>query len=137
MASILVVTALAVGSGLLYREQTSPKSQTTNKPPYKTTKPQTTPIPQYTPTPTKLVVTPRPQATPQAPIYKQKSCKVEGCSGELCYDPSLGGDIATTCIYKEEYACYKLTTCERQQDGSCGWTKTPDFTKCIASQGGY
>lgn len=59
----------------------------------------------------------------------QKPCYSAGCSGQLCVDES-GKDIVTTCEYKEEYKCYKLTRCERQKDGKCGWTKTKKFNKC-------
>lgn len=67
------------------------------------------------------VVTPTP--TPVA-----KGCFVGGCSNELC---SESDDMVSTCIWREEFACYQNATCERQPTGKCGWTKTPELNACI------
>lgn len=56
------------------------------------------------------------------------TCFIGGCSGELCTGQS---DAISTCIYKEEYACYQIAKCERQQDGQCGWTQTIELTSCL------
>jgi len=62
-----------------------------------------------------------------------KSCFAAGCSGELCSeDPNL----ASPCIFREEFACYQNATCERQADGQCGWTSTPDLDACLGGGGG-
>jgi len=58
-------------------------------------------------------------------------CKRAGCSGELCIEASAP-DIATTCIFLPEYACYQQATCERQADGSCGFTPTAELEACLA-----
>lgn len=63
----------------------------------------------------------------------QKTCYVGGCSSQVCSDSS---DVMTTCEYKEEYACYKQTTCEVQASGECGWTETKSFAQCLSSSGG-
>ncbi len=55
-------------------------------------------------------------------------CYAGGCSGQICSDQP---DPMSTCEYKEEYACYKATTCERQSDGQCGWTDNEAFNTCI------
>lgn len=58
------------------------------------------------------------------------SCRVGGCSGELCIgdgDPGI-----SICIWREEYRCYRGATCEQQRDGSCGWTRTDALTECLA-----
>jgi eight-cysteine-cluster-containing protein len=60
------------------------------------------------------------------------ACRKTGCSGEICSDR----DIASTCIYRPEYDCYKSATCERQADGRCGFTETPALTECLAAAGG-
>jgi hypothetical protein len=57
-------------------------------------------------------------------------CVKSGCSGTLCVEP--GKEVVTTCEFKPEYACYRDATCERQADGSCGWTKTPALDACLA-----
>jgi eight-cysteine-cluster-containing protein len=60
-------------------------------------------------------------------------CMVGGCSGQLCLEP--GDDRASTCEWREEYACYRSAACERQADGACGWTETPELRACLASGG--
>lgn len=67
-----------------------------------------------------------PACVPNAP---QPACVVGGCSGQVCADHS----VITTCIFKQEYACYHAATCARQDDGNCGWTQTPSLTQCIAA----
>jgi eight-cysteine-cluster-containing protein len=54
-------------------------------------------------------------------------CHPTGCSGQVCADD----DVITTCEWREEYACYMSATCERQSDGRCGWTPTPELTACL------
>lgn len=56
-------------------------------------------------------------------------CRVGGCSGELCVgadDPGF-----STCIWREEFACYRDATCELQPSGACGWTMTPELSACL------
>ncbi len=76
--------------------------------------------------------TPEPiKPKPVEPVVDNK-CYVGGCSSQLCGDASIK-DIATTCEWKEEYACYREpnTTCERQVSGTCGWTKTEELNSCL------
>lgn len=73
--------------------------------------------------------TPAPSPTP-TPIPSTSGCKIRGCSGELCLDESAE-DIASICIYKDEYACYKYAVCEKQAGGSCAWTQTPEYQSCL------
>ena len=67
--------------------------------------------------------------TPAAPCY------VGGCSSQVCSDRE---GVITTCEFRPEYACYResFATCERQGDGSCGWTPNADLSACIAAAGG-
>ena len=60
-------------------------------------------------------------------------CTSAGCSGELCVnaaDPHAAR--ISTCIYEPKFACYMEATCERQADGQCGWTVTPELDACLA-----
>ena len=57
----------------------------------------------------KITANPTP---PPKPV--QAACYVGGCSGEICSDQK---DMASNCIYREEFACYRNTTCERQPGG--------------------
>lgn len=65
----------------------------------------------------------------EAPSTKGK-CYIGGCSSQVCSDRE---DIASTCEYKESYACYKSATCERQPSGECGWTDSPALSSCLKS----
>lgn len=58
-------------------------------------------------------------------------CVTAGCSGQLCVEASEG-DIVTTCEWLPEYACYQAATCERQPEGKCGFTPTPELDACLA-----
>jgi hypothetical protein len=58
----------------------------------------------------------------------QSACVVTGCSNELCADEAR----VSSCIWKDEYACYQGATCERQADGACGWTATEELDSCLA-----
>ncbi len=62
-------------------------------------------------------------------------CVTGGCSGQLCVDASQQPPI-TTCEERPEYACYDTATCEVQRDGTCGWTSTPELTRCLAEASG-
>jgi len=59
-------------------------------------------------------------------------CVVGGCSQELCTDASAE-PMASICMYRAEFACYKSAVCERQVDGKCGWTQTPELKRCLAN----
>lgn len=59
-------------------------------------------------------------------------CRVTGCSGEVCSDT----DVVSTCEYRPEYACYRQANCERQANGSCGFTMTPTLDRCIDNANG-
>jgi hypothetical protein len=56
-----------------------------------------------------------------------KSCIKTGCSGQVCADT----EVITTCEWRPEYACYKRARCERQSDGKCGFTMTPELRACL------
>ncbi len=58
-----------------------------------------------------------------------QTCYVGGCSGQICSDQP---DVISTCEWRDEYACYQTATCERQPDGQCGWTSTPELDACLA-----
>jgi hypothetical protein len=65
-------------------------------------------------------------------VYKRladeaAACRATGCSGQICADE----DVITTCEFREEYACYQAATCERQTDGTCGFTATPELEACL------
>ncbi len=61
----------------------------------------------------------------------QGRCYVGGCSSQICSDQE---GMASTCEYREEYACYQTATCERQASGQCGWTETPALKACLQNK---
>jgi hypothetical protein len=69
-----------------------------------------------------------------APDGNSDGCMRTGCSGQLCASEPQG----STCEFLPEYACYNTARCERQGNGSCGWTPTASLTACIdaARRGG-
>jgi len=73
-----------------------------------------------------------PQSSSPTPISVTKRCVVGGCSGELCVSEEQGS-MASICIYKFEFACYKKARCEVQTNGVCGWTQTGELSACIAN----
>lgn len=58
-------------------------------------------------------------------------CVKGGCSGTGCLEKSKADQLSTTCEWKEEYACYRTATCERQLNGRCGWTQTNELLSCL------
>ena len=63
-------------------------------------------------------------------ISSMKPCIKTGCSSQVCSDHN----VITTCEFRPEYACYQKAACERQKDGNCGFTKTPELTACLAKK---
>ena len=56
-----------------------------------------------------------------------KPCFKTGCSSQICADHN----VVSTCEFRPEYECYQKATCERQSNGNCGFTKTPELTACL------
>ncbi|MEK9180505.1 MAG: Gmad2 immunoglobulin-like domain-containing protein [Patescibacteria group bacterium] len=56
-------------------------------------------------------------------------CRPTGCSGEICADKDT--PQFSICLWRPEYICYRDATCERQADGACGWTQTPELVSCV------
>jgi len=69
--------------------------------------------------------------TPEETATTSGNCYIGGCSAQIC---SAEKDIASTCEYREEYMCYKTAKCERQSNGSCGWTQTTNLTMCLKDE---
>ncbi len=56
-------------------------------------------------------------------------CVRAGCSDQLCVEDGM--DIASTCEWRPVYECYQQATCERQQNGQCGFTPTHELVQCL------
>ena len=72
----------------------------------------------------------RKAAEPTPEPVVSEGCYVGGCSGQIC---SGEQDAVSTCEYRPEYSCYQGAACERQQNGECGWTQTPDLAACLSA----
>ncbi len=59
----------------------------------------------------------------------QDGCIITGCSNQVCADQ----EVATTCEYKESYACYRTAVCGRNTAGQCNWQETPTLIQCLES----
>jgi hypothetical protein len=60
------------------------------------------------------------------------ACYVGGCSRELCSDRP---GAVSPCTWKPQFRCYKTASCERQPNGSCDFTLTPELKQCLATEG--
>lgn len=68
---------------------------------------------------------------PSRPVERESGgCYIGGCSSQLCSE-STG--MASTCEWRESYACYATATCTRQPDGACGWTETAELKQCLTT----
>ena len=79
--------------------------------------------------------------TPKAPVVdigesQGGGCVPAGCSGQLCIEEELAGEIQTSCEYRPEYACYRSAICERQKSGACGWRETEELRICMSEAKG-
>lgn len=61
----------------------------------------------------------------------QQDCVRAGCSGELCVETEVAGDLFTTCEFKSEYACFQNAICVRLDSGECGFVEDEQFLDCL------
>jgi len=57
-------------------------------------------------------------------------CKIGGCNGEICQEKS-SEPIASICVIQTGSPCYRMATCEKQNNGKCGWTQTTEVINCL------
>jgi hypothetical protein len=56
-------------------------------------------------------------------------CVITGCSSHVC----ASEDVATTCEFREAYACYsQVGVCERRNN-TCGWRQTQALNSCVSN----
>lgn len=63
--------------------------------------------------------------------YIGEGCAIGGCSNQVCGEVDEIDNMATTCEFRAEYACYPFARCEQQTSGECGWTETEQFSRCV------
>jgi hypothetical protein len=86
--------------------------------------PTPTPTPSSTLNETPLNTTATSSST--SPTTTTGACRPTGCYNTVCSNR----DEPSTCAYKREYDCFKMSTCESSLD-SCSWTHNPDFFNCL------
>lgn len=58
-------------------------------------------------------------------------CQIGGCSNEICAEGNE--KISSDCSWQESYACFDSAVCDRQSNGTCGWTQTEELSACLSS----
>ncbi|MCK4319082.1 eight-cysteine-cluster domain-containing protein [Candidatus Micrarchaeota archaeon] len=69
-----------------------------------------------------------PSTEEEVECTSDSECIVSGCSNEICASEQL----TTTCEYKEEYQCLRLTSCGCVE-GACMWKPTIEYEECMKS----
>jgi eight-cysteine-cluster-containing protein len=59
-------------------------------------------------------------------------CSIGGCSSQLCGKKGEIEKVVTTCEYREDYGCLRLTKCGCIQ-GNCQWNQTSEYQNCLAN----
>lgn len=62
-------------------------------------------------------------------------CTAAGCSGQLCLPKDKAKNIMTTCEFKAEYECLRLTSCSCVK-GKCGWVESEEYKECLEDKKG-
>jgi len=57
-------------------------------------------------------------------------CAPAGCSSQLCVSANKASEIITTCEYREEYSCLKLTSCGCVNN-KCSWNENENYLNCL------
>lgn len=60
---------------------------------------------------------------------KTPLCETSGCNGEICTEK--GKKRISPCVILPRHQCLKKSRCEAQENGKCGWTKTPEYEACM------
>ena len=62
-------------------------------------------------------------------VRVKDGCVLTGCNSTDCADKEGPG----LCVFEPWDLCYNeaYSTCERQVDGQCGWTDTPELDLCL------
>ncbi len=63
----------------------------------------------------------------QCPNTALQPCQRTGCSGQVC----AAEEVATDCMWSEQYQCYDQAICGVTANGTCGWIDTPEFMECM------
>ncbi len=73
---------------------------------------------------------PLPQENKTAECLTSSDCGVGGCSGQVCTTAAEAKGLITTCEYRAEYDCLKLTSCGCVE-GKCAWQQDAEYSACL------
>lgn len=62
--------------------------------------------------------------------YISPDCQLAGCSAQICQSVDEE-PMASDCMFRPAYECYKTGRCEKQATGECGWTMTDELSACL------
>lgn len=57
-------------------------------------------------------------------------CSVAGCSSQICTTKEEAKNTITTCEFKQEYECLKLTECKCISN-ECKWGLNQEYQDCL------
>lgn len=67
---------------------------------------------------------------PVAECSADTDCAVGGCSNQLCGKKGEIEKVVTTCEYRDEYSCVRLTNCACV-NAKCKWRETLPYQTCV------
>lgn len=62
-------------------------------------------------------------------------CARAGCSSQLCVPKDKAKGMRTTCEFRAEYECLRLTSCSCIE-GKCGWEENEEYNQCLEEKKG-
>lgn len=65
-----------------------------------------------------------------AECSSDSDCSPAGCSSQLCIPKEKANDIITTCEFRPEYECLRLTNCGCISN-KCQWIENDDYSECL------
>lgn len=68
---------------------------------------------------------------PNLDCIKNSDCSTAGCSSQICTTNEEAKTTITTCEFKQEYECLKLTSCECINN-KCQWEQNQDYKNCLS-----
>lgn len=71
--------------------------------------------------------------TPGAPRAAEGGCVVGGCSGQICMAEGSKAKEVSTCVWRNQYTCYRNAICGRNESGQCAWKETSELNTCLES----
>lgn len=68
----------------------------------------------------------------QSACVRDSDCMAGGCSGQICTTAAKALQTITTCEWRAEYDCLRLTSCGCAS-GTCAWRNTNEYQNCLVN----